>query len=765
MGQQSGEFPSQGEFGNTGNGEVGDLLRAAVRSEVARILASSIFSRSKRSARLLRFLVERTLEGQAESLKEFVIAVEALDRDQTFDPRIDSLVRVEVSRLRSRLKAYYEESSPGGVRIELHPGGYAPVFVKPGTDLAQNELAQQSAKAASSPLRLWLAASAIAVGLVLAGFWVFAGRLGPPKEIRVLNGHRLTAYSGITAYGALGPGSKWIVCASDRGDAQHLHLWRYPIEGGEPLQLTSGPQNDTAPAVSPDGKWIAFESTRKPAGIYLIPSAGGDQRRVAPSGMGPRFSPDGKWLAYWVVDPHSTFGKVFVAPVGSAGEPIGIAREFDDAHAPVWAPDGRGLLICGTRQTRGGPAEEHDIWFVPLTGRGAIRTGALATLARAGVNPHANLMGRSSFHWLDEGLVFPGSSNGRVGLWWLPLSTRSWRAGGDPVSLALTTDQQVHPSLLGGTLAFTIASVMTNVWSVPLAADEARATGEPRRLIDGAFDHLSPSISLGGETLVFLSARHGPRLLAAKKDLSGASETILSAPGQTTNRLKISADGRTAYYRVLEGPEPQLQAIYSADLATGRSTRVCPDCGAPTHVSPDGRLVIFETGSTPTRLAAVKVDTGQKWEFASHPHHSLNSARVSPDGRWMAFHLDRGWDGKQIFVAPFHDAAPIRESEWIPVTEAGAVSQEAWWSPNGRYVYYLSDHEGWRCIWAQELDSKSRKPIGPPLAIHHFHQARLTPLSFIWRSPQYVGLSVAPGHLVLSLTEISSNIWVGDLQR
>ena len=760
MDHQYREMSHQHDPANTGNGTIHDPLPTAVRLEMDRILASPEFSKAKRSARLLHFLVERTLKGQAETLKEFVIAVEVFDRDQTFDPRIDSLVRVEAARLRTRLKGFYERVTPGDIRIELHAGSYVPGFVRPKEDLPS-----ESPKLASNPRLPWLGIGTALIVIASAGLCTYLVRSPIPQEFRIVNAHRLTAYSGITAYGALGPDSKWIICSSDRGDNKELHLWRYSLDGGEPLQLTSGPQNDMAPTVSPDGKWIAFESGYKPGGIYLIPSNGGERALVAPSGLGPRFSPDGRWLAYWMVDPDSTFGRVFVVPVGRVGEPVGIAREFDDAHTPVWVPGGQGLLICGTRQTRGGPREEHDLWFVPLEGRKAEKTGAFEVLAKAGVDPHANLLGRTSFQWLDEGVVFPGSAAGRVSLWWLPLSPGTWRVGGGPVSVAVPTDQQVHPSFHGGTLAFTSASVLTNLWDVPLADDLAKAIGEPRRLTDEAFDHLSPSISTDGRSLVFLSAIHGPRLVARRKEVPGGPETTLSGPNQITNRLKISPDGHTAYYRVLEGPEPQLQAIYSVDVATGHSARVCRDCGAPTHVSHDGRLVIFETGSTPARLGALRVDTGDKWEFARHSHHGMQSARISPDGRWIAFHLDRGWDGKQIFVAPFRDAAPIKETDWIPVTERGDVNQEAWWSPNGQYVYFLADRDGWRCIWAQKLDSRSGRPIDPAIGVYHFHHARLTPLSLSWRSPSYVGLSVARGHLVLSLAEIASNIWIGQLNH
>ncbi len=757
MGRYYGEIARGIALVRTGERTRAGPLPAAVRAELNRILASPEFSKAKRAGRFLQFLVERTLEGRGETLKEYVIALEVFDRDQTFDPRIDSLVRVEAARLRARLNAFYAKAGSSGLQIELHAGSYTPVFLVPG-----GERTAELREPRFHPRVKWLGASALAAALLGSGLWYTVVHPGAPQEFPVLNLHRLTAYSGITAYGALSPDSTWIVASSDRGSDKHLHLWRYPVaDGGEPLQLTTGPGNDVASAVSPDGKWIAFESDSKPAGIYMIPSAGGDRALVAPYGLGPRFSPDGRWLAYWILDPDTSFGRVFVVPVGRPGEPAGIGREFDDAHTPSWTPGGEGLLICGTRQSRGGPREEHDLWFVPLEGRGAVKTGAFAALAKAGVDAHTGLLGRTSFEWANGGVVFPGSAAGQIRLWWLPLSAGTWRVTGDPVAITPTADQQIQPSFQSGALAFTGARVLTSVWSVPLNAESGRANGDAERMTDEASDQMSPSISADGKRVVFLSARHPAQIQAYQRDLVTGRETLVSAPDQTTNRIKISRDGRTAYYRVLEGPEPRLQAIYSADLLTGQSARVCRDCGAPTGVSPDGRLVIYETGSTPARLAVLRVDSGKSWEFARHSHYGMQSARVAPDGRWIAFHVDRGWEGKQIFIAPFRDAATIRESEWIPVTEPGGVDQEVWWSPNGNDLYFLSDRDGHRCVWVQALDSHTRKPRGPAVAIRHFHEARLTPLSFAWRAPSYVGLSVAKDRLVLSLTEISSNIWVG----
>jgi TolB-like protein/Flp pilus assembly protein TadD len=100
-----------------------------IRTELEKILASRIFAHSDRPSRFLRFVVEHTLSEDATSLKEYSIATAVLDRSESFDPRIDPIVRVEAGRLRSRLNQYYKaEGSDDPVVIDLPKGHYAPVF-------------------------------------------------------------------------------------------------------------------------------------------------------------------------------------------------------------------------------------------------------------------------------------------------------------------------------------------------------------------------------------------------------------------------------------------------------------------------------------------------------------------------------------------------------------------------------------------------------------------------------------------------------------
>lgn len=106
----------------------------SVPEQLARILASREFRDSPRMCRFLRFVVERTLAGEGSSLKEYLIGVEVFDRKDTYDPRVDPIVRVEARRLRAKLKAYYhEDGNSDPIVIELPTGKYTPTFRNFGT--------------------------------------------------------------------------------------------------------------------------------------------------------------------------------------------------------------------------------------------------------------------------------------------------------------------------------------------------------------------------------------------------------------------------------------------------------------------------------------------------------------------------------------------------------------------------------------------------------------------------------------------------------
>jgi hypothetical protein len=111
----------------------GPIASADVRRHLEKILASDGFVRSERLSRFLRYVVETTLEGRLDELKEYIVGLEVYHKGPDFDPRMDTAVRVDARRLRARLDEYYAGPGAGdAVRILLPKGGYVPVFSPAG---------------------------------------------------------------------------------------------------------------------------------------------------------------------------------------------------------------------------------------------------------------------------------------------------------------------------------------------------------------------------------------------------------------------------------------------------------------------------------------------------------------------------------------------------------------------------------------------------------------------------------------------------------
>lgn len=132
------EFPGTSDDGNSdfSNGE----FRAKVRRQLQRILASQEFFRSPQAARLLSFIVERTLlatDDPRVALKEYSIAVEVFGRPVEFNPTTDNIVRVEFRRVRSKLDQYYRGAGAGDpVVITIPKGSHIPFFrEREGTEI------------------------------------------------------------------------------------------------------------------------------------------------------------------------------------------------------------------------------------------------------------------------------------------------------------------------------------------------------------------------------------------------------------------------------------------------------------------------------------------------------------------------------------------------------------------------------------------------------------------------------------------------------
>ncbi len=166
------------EVGSASRSQLGGFSAAEVEAQLERVLASDAFRTSRRSQDFLRYVVQRTLAGQEDSIKERTIAVEVFGRPAHYDSSEDSFVRVKASEVRRRLAQYAEKAGPEDVlRIELPLGSYVPRFEALGATL-------QAAVAPTVEPRRWKYGLAAGVIAVLMLGWLAARLLNrdPMRE-------------------------------------------------------------------------------------------------------------------------------------------------------------------------------------------------------------------------------------------------------------------------------------------------------------------------------------------------------------------------------------------------------------------------------------------------------------------------------------------------------------------------------------------------------------------------------------------------------
>jgi Tol biopolymer transport system component len=146
---------------------------------------------------------------------------------------------------------------------------------------------------------------------------------------------------------AISPDGVWLYYDSDRNG--NGDIWRVPLKGGQPEQLTTDPAGDFAPSISPDGKEIAFHSLRNGStnrDIFVMPAAGGATKQVSTSlgdDQNPAWSPDGHDLVW--AGPSIQDSGILIArrrDDGTWAQPTRY-RTSAGASLPVWTPGGRAV--------------------------------------------------------------------------------------------------------------------------------------------------------------------------------------------------------------------------------------------------------------------------------------------------------------------------------------------------------------------------------------------------------------------------------------
>jgi Tol biopolymer transport system component len=419
-------------------------------------------------------------------------------------------------------------------------------------------------------------------------------------------------------------------------------------------------------------------------------------------------------------------------------------------RSPVWAPDGKHLLLCVWF-----PADwELTDWYViPLDGGPAVRTGAREVFRRTGLAAAAGFPGRIDPDvWLAERneVVFSAKSGDSANLWKVSISPTTWKVVGQPQRLTSGTGLELYSSASDrGLLALSSLTRNHDIWSLPVDADRAKVTGGIERLTSDSADDISPSISADGKKLSFESLRTGKRLVWTK-DLETGREVMHPDEVPPEALPKIAPDGSSVAYSMFTfrtaGAAPD---IYVAPFMGGQGKRVCEKCGYVWGWSPDSTKFLYGFGRS---ISLLDLAGSRQYKVLEVPGNQVWSGRFSWDQQWISFNAGVPRETPRPFVVRFRDGEQLRESDWIRM--AGGGHQP--WSPNGTLVYFASPLDGLLCIWSSRLNPETKQPLGPPQPVYHFHRAKLSLPS----DPDWLGISVARDKIVFALRELTGNIWI-----
>ncbi len=593
------------------------------------------------------------------------------------------------------------------------------------------------------------ALGATALVLVTAaslGVWLNRGR--DPSSEQTMT--RLTADVGLTFQPAISPDGKLLAYSSDRAGRSNLDVWVQHVAGGTPIQLTNDPADDSEPSFSPDGSEVVFRSEREGGGIYVVSSLGGDARLIARRGGSPRFSPDGSQIAYSdgrVGYPGLASGIYVVASKG--GPPRRLLPEFRVAGLPVWTGDGRHLLFQGFFDER--DQEQSDWWVVPVDGGPAIRTRAGEVLRQRRA---WNLYG-SPKAWIGSRLLFSAPATDSGNLWQIPISTRNWEVAGEPQRLTFGAGKNIEPSVsAGGQVVFTSLMVNRDVWSLGLDPLRAKVVGELKRLTQETESNRDPTVSRDGAKVAFVTRGRGQSRLRIR-DVATAKEAVLSGIPNSHLYPGFSMDGSKLAFA---GPR---QTLYVVPVRGGVAEKVCEDCGNAPAWSSDGTKLLYDRfGRQRRHVGLFDTVSGANRPILEHPVYSIVQPQYCPGDRWMSFAYVTNPDRARVAVAPLPAVGLIPESEWILVSDGSGFDSRPRWSPDGNLLYFTSDRDGFRCIWAQRLDPATKRPIGPLMSVYHFHD----PKRLLSDIPE-LGFGVAKDKMVFNLTERTGNIWAFQLPQ
>lgn len=656
-----------------------------LRAETDNILASSSFVRATRLQRLLRFLVDRAIQNPDESPKEYEIGIEVFDRDTSFDPQTDAIVRVQAARLRTKLRDYFlEEGRESKVIIELPKGTYALTVRTPATVEAP-PLEEVQAEAGPAPPPVEPAIEPDVVGSLPKRWGLYAAAFGaiglcllvilswriltPPHQSRS-NGSIIpfADYPGDQDYASFSPDGKEIAFTLQREGTDHADVYVKLIGAGTPLRLTFDPTEKYSPQWSADGRFVAFIRRAREGqhDIYVIPSLGGAERKIAQTsveGTNLSWAPDGRYIAFvdHIGGLKGPWGICLVSPdTGERRELTSPAPKNSDLF-PAFSPDS--LSVAFVRQN--GAPNVTDLYAISIRG-GEPRKIAGHNRVTRGVA------------WTSgaKELIFSSNRTGPYRLWRVPAE-----GGVEPQAVSEAGNNAINPSISRATesLAYTESYVNVNIWQTT----EAGAAGWSfsSKLIASSRSQNSPEFSPDGGRIVFASDRSGfDEIWRCDRDGSNAVQ-LTHFEGPPTGTPHWSPDGKSI---VFDSRPYQKSDIFIIPAEGGAVRRVSDDscqCGVPSW-SRDGRSVYASCNRTGAwQLWRIPLD-GRPWAQVTQ-HGAFDSAE-SPDGKYVYYSKGR---------KPGIWRLPAQGGEEIAVPELNQAGQWRYWQVTPRGFYYAA-HDG-----------------------------------------------------------------------
>jgi len=587
----------------------------------------------------------------------------------------------------------------------------------------------------------------VAVGALVMKFVVFKPAKAVEYEILPL-----TLDPGMSSQPTLSRDGNLLAYASDREGNGNLDIWIQQASGGQPLRLTDHPADDWFPSFSPDGKEIAFRSDRDGGGIYTIDAlaVGGEPRRIADRGILPKYSPDGRWIVYFVL-PASLeqrgYKTLLVSPKG--GEPRQILGDFIisfvvQGASLTWSPDGKHLLF---RARRADDPKSTDWWVFPIDGGEAVRTHAIENLALATIVQYPTA-------WIGNSVYFvSGTTIEGINLFRASIDPKTRAVTGPASAITAGSGMKIFTDALpDGRIFFTEMTVAMNAWSVAARPDEAAVTAGPRKLTRDLMQNFNPTVSRDGVRAAFTAfgGAQAARIEVRVTDLRTGGETAIPVQAVNMGQVpRLSPDGSLLAYRdIIEGRSKTF--IIAPGGAAARA--LCENC-LVTGFFPGNEAALVRIKSN--ELEKMDLRTGEKRVVLSSPQDIVEDARLSPDGRWIAW-LAGEPDGRAaVRISPV-DAAPNEVRGTITVAQAGYFLGQPDWSPNGRWLYYLSEKNGRCSIFARELDLLTKVPVGEEREILELTESRL------WLNFPYGNgaIAVAADRIVFEAASMTGNIYL-----